>query len=435
MLEGRSISFTVRSLCVAWLCVATNLLCAHSVKAEPYLWHVILRSQNPHAVFIFDQNMGGLHPSLLVIETTFAPTFNWAHFLADCAYVTKDALRVVRYLPDGTTKVEAVISGDGIEIRAGTVLPNGDLILITSRGVELLAHDHPTKSQIIMRAGVPTLLPGGQSVHINPTTIASSSRNDIFVGAEISGVGGRHGVWRLSRTENKRWNVQLVAQGASPPALTTGLSGNAVLLNDVARSFVATVEGGAGLKIRNLDRSLFDVFPGPVSPRIRFISEDEQGALLISEEGNNRIWRLSPNGIVPIAGSGQKHTSNDQWWSLHTALSVGLTPTRIQAAAHGGLFTLNNNRELNFVGPDDELERQLGELVRQADWAVRWGDLETARPLIAQIAALSPPKPDSSLLVMKQWRVQIALQTLKHHIGAKTYGKIKPRRPKRGWCG
>lgn len=423
-----------RKLVLVLVCCTAALWASPcSARADSYLWNVDsgIKGEGLKG-FVLDRHRGDSKLTLLLLRT-FTDEHVW--------YGTLSQLDPERH------KAQKLITSRSLSgLRAAAVLPVGSVVALIGQEVQLLerrSNDRLKEGKSILSSDTPISVSGGNALtRIVPETVATSENGNIYVGGHTHlgpNAPTEYGVWQLHKNHFNRWEAILAATGRSRPLLTSGLSGAAVLLNDTANSWYWREPISTNLVIKQGPSE--SSFPSGIAAEVPSISADALGNVILADKRSRRVLQLSSSGqlLMPVAGSGAQPNSNRT--ELTRALDSAITPTGVQFIPGGGYFVRNSpsqsdrrDAQLTFVGPDDQLEQLLAQQVTAAQVATSRGDIPSAREAVGSIVNNAQRSGDMSgaYWLIKKWRVQIALDTLKQFVGDKQFKKIS--RPARFGC-
>lgn len=285
--------------------------------------------------------------------------------------------------------------------------------------------------------------PGGDFININPASILVARDGALFVTEERRVVTGdrrassrlvspaaspsQYVVWRLDKDATNQWHAKSLIFGDAQPTLYSSRSGKASLLADPTNPyrFMPEVYSDRDFGARRTPRAP----SGFQDIEVAGVAEEDDGALLIADSANARIWRTAAptNAAAGAAGSVLTEVAGSAD-ALHSARKFGTTTHQISAgsiaAAPEGGFFLNDNGVLRFVGPRDEFESRLAHLTSAAEGHARAGKFEEAATNVRELERLRDWAGLDGTR-MRQWRARIALTTLKTRLSDEGFEHVQ----------
>lgn len=334
---------------------------------------------------VLDLHAGAQGPSLIVLDN-----------------VRETALR---FFFDGRP-VERIVP-ENVQLRGPrsvAVMPNGDVVLVANARVYLVS---PKDGSMTALAGHDrdTHLVGVGNVRIQPKNVAVMWDGTILVGgtrADDPFGGFYHGqpnfVWKLSRSPDGVSELTLLMGGGNidpkkPEAI--GQPGTVIEISDHLTSLITTRNGGFAFATM-LDSNLHEAQPDgagtfrlkpPVNRegwRVSSLAETRDGSLLVGDETNHRVYKVSPlrDSIVEIAGGDKKPVDG------MSAKDAYVYPDGVIPSPDGGFFIVDSLfGAVRYVSPEDRLETEINGLVETAKADPK--AVEPARKRLTEIAQSS----------------------------------------------
>lgn len=394
--EGAVFSSGLRTRLVCGLTlfvVGLALLCSVPTQAKPYVWRVTPGQDiDPFVVDSHSEEQ----PAVYLIRTRLRHR------------TPEGALYRVR--SDGKSRKIVGYKKRLAGTRDLAVLPDGGIVILTDEGIYLVENH-------------------GDLDKIADSVYESSSQSDPLQAQSIAVSGSTIIVGYKDRSSqnyaralfwNRGWSFALAKPlpvGDSFPLLAADRAGSSVVVaNGAVRDALLLPRG---------------VFPPPGwTQGLPYLDAGSSTMSVLAFDGS-RVWREASSypgrrslvyGKVPFTG-------------VDRLVTVGnyVSSRQIQAAPGGGFFVQTAD-DLLFIGPDDDYENQLLELVWTAQ---RASDIQTARLATYKLKAMSKivaeidvnqefvlPDELPPHFRMRYWRARMALNTLKGSVSRSRYREL-----------
>lgn len=331
----------------------------------------------------------------------------------------EDSLK--RFYPDG-------LAGSILGLHPPTqiaVFPQGDLIDLDDGSITYFGGD-PLKHQLI--TGVyglhPVIVDAKHRVPLSAESLALNRAGELFIGGykreEKYDKNMKYYVWQYSQDSLGQWHATTLASGSISPRLISTNSQAVRLLDNGAGSFelLPVAKGKLELQPFSAHRppGVKKKFKDNITPAR--IAQGYDGATVLSDGENNRIWRLSPDGknldlIAGMSGARDDYQTDP--------LQFKFFPGAIAVARTGGIFVEDGDEAIRFIGPNDQLEKYLAESVMSAESLARDGKTEQAHQRVVALKQLATAEAKT----MRGWRAKMALTTLRFRLTPAGFAKVE----------
>lgn len=260
----------------------------------------------------------------------------------------------------------------------------------------------------------------------NPSSVAVNGRGVVFFSAGED-VKGHISVYELHHKDALGdWHATRIGTAKGKPRLiSTSHEKIAMFVNELC-DFVADPVAGSRINLVVLPAQLSDSVKRLIGEDMSSVrtAQDDDNATFISDPVNQVVWRLSADGKTL-----NQLVNNESPFLTRKFVSGPI------ALASGGVFVANTPA-IRFIGPDDEFETQLTNLVSDAEKLARKGLTDAANAKIQTLEDLIRTSTG-----MPQWRARMAWATLWERLGPKAAEQLgipsrstKQAKPKRKKC-
>lgn len=264
----------------------------------------------------------------------------------------------------------------------------------------------------------------GADVRIAPLSIVTNGDHILISGYQINDLQNRdssapkkYSVWELWYDGVDECRVTTLATGPAEPILLSANSSQPnLLVHQSEHTFQLQPEAKGKLSLVAFAPTIPTDVAAFEFANITSMDRFDDGTILLTENVNNRVWRLGVDAktLTALAGcAGARDTRKTN------PLEFVLAPSAVAAASDGAFFVFDGPN-IRFVGPNDQLEDQLSVLFFEADGFARSFDYAQGSERLVKLQALCGDGSGG----MRQVRARIALNALKRSIGQVGYDRL-----------